>query len=146
MDPAQSGRSPCQGCVEIRQRDADETARAARRNRAGFCLPRGAKLLQLHHRRNPADHRRLFRGLRKRNTWQRNGNTRRARAKTSKERYIATNAATPRAVMAAKAARSRAANRRSPSAFRKSARWARRFRVKSRNEIRNHSLLAEISA
>src|SRR5664280_2531673 len=85
-------------------------------------------------------------GIRKRNTWQRNGNTRRARAKTSKARYIATNAARPRAVLAAKAARSRAANRRSPSAFRKPARRARRFRAKSRNCIRNHSLPAEISA
>ncbi len=35
----------------------------ARGDRAGLRLPRRAELLQLHHRRGPADHRRLFRRL-----------------------------------------------------------------------------------
>ena len=42
---------------------ADEAARTAGGDRAGLRLPRLAALLQLHHRRNPAHHRRLFRGI-----------------------------------------------------------------------------------
>ena len=45
---------------EVRQRHADEAARPAGGDRAGLCLSRRAELLQLHHRRSSADHRRLF--------------------------------------------------------------------------------------
>ena len=45
---------------EIRRRHADETAGAAGGDRARLCVPRLAALLQLHHRRDIADHRRLL--------------------------------------------------------------------------------------
>ena len=45
---------------QVRQRHADEAPGAARGDRAGLRVSRRAKLLELHHRRDPADHRRLF--------------------------------------------------------------------------------------
>ena len=42
-------------------RHADEAARPARGDRACLRVPRGALLLELHHRRSAADHRRIFR-------------------------------------------------------------------------------------
>ena len=63
LDAAQSGRQAGGEGGEVRQRHADEASGAARRDRAGFRLPRRAKLLQLHHRRGAPHHRRLFRRL-----------------------------------------------------------------------------------
>ena len=65
LDAAQSFRQGSEGCQQIRRRHADEAARTAGGDRARLRLPRVAALLQLHHRRNPADHRRLQRGM----TW-----------------------------------------------------------------------------
>jgi NAD(P)-dependent dehydrogenase (short-subunit alcohol dehydrogenase family) len=45
---------------EVRRRYADEAARSTRRNRASLRVSRSTELLQLHHRRNIADHWRLF--------------------------------------------------------------------------------------
>ena len=42
---------------------------AAGRNRAGLRVSRGAKLLELHHRRSAADHRRLFGRVRSNSPW-----------------------------------------------------------------------------
>jgi NADP-dependent 3-hydroxy acid dehydrogenase YdfG len=60
LDSAQSGRPGRQGRLEIRRRHPDEAAGATGRDCAGLRVSRGTQLLELHHRRNPADHRRLF--------------------------------------------------------------------------------------
>ena len=58
--PLNPADKPAEARREVRRRDADEAAGAARGDRAGLRVPRRAKLLELHHRRNAADHRRLF--------------------------------------------------------------------------------------
>ena len=63
LDAAQPGRQSGREGRQVRRRHADEAAGAARRDRAGLRVPRGAVLLQLHHRRGAAHHRRLFRRL-----------------------------------------------------------------------------------
>jgi NADP-dependent 3-hydroxy acid dehydrogenase YdfG len=59
MDAPQPRRQRHQRHRPFRRRHPHETPRPARRNRPGLRIPRIAALLQLHHRRNPADHRRL---------------------------------------------------------------------------------------
>ena len=57
LNPADKRR---RGRRQVRRRHADEAAGPARGDRAGLRVPRRAQLLELHHRRDPADHRRLF--------------------------------------------------------------------------------------
>ena len=59
VDAAQSGRQAGGARASIRQRYADETAGTARGDRAGFRVSGGAQLLELHHRRDAADYRRV---------------------------------------------------------------------------------------
>ena len=73
MDPARSGADRPAGCVEGRQRDADETARAARKKSRRLCLPRGPSSPATSPAKSCRSSAVIFRGLRKRNTWQRNG-------------------------------------------------------------------------
>jgi NAD(P)-dependent dehydrogenase (short-subunit alcohol dehydrogenase family) len=60
VDAVQSGRQAGRGGEQIRRRRADETPGTAGGNRACLCVHGGAELRELHHRRNPADHWRLF--------------------------------------------------------------------------------------
>ena len=48
----------------VRREDPDEAPGPARGDRAGLRLPRLAAVLELHHRRDPADHRRILTGSR----------------------------------------------------------------------------------
>ena len=59
VDAAQPRRPARREGRKVRQRDADAAAGPARGDRAGLRVPGGARLLQLHHRRGAADHRRL---------------------------------------------------------------------------------------
>ena len=58
LNPADNGREG----REVRRRHADEAARAAGGDRSGLRVPRRAVLLELHHRRGAAHHRRIFGG------------------------------------------------------------------------------------
>ncbi len=62
--PLNSADKGGSGRRKIRRRRADEAAGAAGGDRAGVRLPRRAVVLQLHHRRDPPDHRRLLMALR----------------------------------------------------------------------------------
>ena len=66
LDPAQPVRQGAREGRAIRREDADEAAGPARGDRAGLCLPRLAAMLELHHRRDSADHRRVLTGYRRR--------------------------------------------------------------------------------
>ena len=61
--PLNPADKEAQGRQQVRHRHGDEAPGAAGRDRAGLCLPRLAAMLELHHRRDPADHRRLFRRM-----------------------------------------------------------------------------------
>lgn len=54
----------CRGHCQVRQGHADATAGATGGNRTCLCVPGLASLFELHHRRNPADRRRLWRRVR----------------------------------------------------------------------------------
>ena len=60
LDAAQPVRQGSAGRFAVRREDADEATGPARGDRAGLCVPGLAALLELHHRRSPADHRRLL--------------------------------------------------------------------------------------
>jgi hypothetical protein len=63
LDAAQSRRQGSERRIKIRRRHGDEASRPARGDRASLCIPGKCAMLQLHHRRNPAHHWRLYRRL-----------------------------------------------------------------------------------
>jgi NADP-dependent 3-hydroxy acid dehydrogenase YdfG len=63
LDAAEPRRPAGRQGGAIRLTDGDETPRPAGGDRPGLRLPRLAPDVELHHRRGPADHRRLRRGL-----------------------------------------------------------------------------------
>lgn len=60
LDAAQPVRAARRGGCQIWCQDQDEASCPARGDRASLCFPRLATMLQLNHRRDPADHRRLL--------------------------------------------------------------------------------------
>src|SRR5262249_28734240 len=60
VDAAQPGRPAAEAGGEVRRADADAARRATGGDRARLRVHGSAKLLQLHHRRDPADRRRIF--------------------------------------------------------------------------------------
>ena len=63
VDAAQSGRPTAKMVANFGGETPMKRPAQPEEIAPGLCVSRGAELLELHHRRNPADHRRLFRRL-----------------------------------------------------------------------------------